>query len=138
MSMKHFKDALDQVWAFPADGSEDHYIDPELIPISDAEADALRQPPPLSVEQRIEALRVGVQEHLDAKARALGYDDIRTAVTYAEEPSVPKFQAEGQAMRAWRSLVWSKCYEVLAQWKAGEIAEPTQAELLALLPVSPL
>jgi len=91
------------------------------------------QPP--TFERRKEALLAAVDAHLNGAARARGYDDIRTAVTYAEEPAVPKFQAEGQAMRAWRSLVYAKCYEVLAAVQSGAMTEPTQEQLLKLLPV---
>lgn len=90
---------------------------------------------PPTFEQRKDALLSAVDAHLNQAARARGYDDIRTAVTYAEEPAVPKFQAEGQAMRAWRSLVYAKCYEVLAAVQSGGMAEPTKEQLLALLPV---
>lgn len=92
-------------------------------------------PSELTVEQRMRLLQLHVQDRLDAQARAIGYDSIFTAVTYAEEPAVPKFQQEGQALRAWRSLVWAKCYELLAQFDAGEIEEPTVQGLLAELPV---
>lgn len=53
------------------------------------------------------AIKAAVQAHLDATALAHDYDSIAIAVTYADEPSVPKYQMEGQAFRAWRSLVWS-------------------------------
>ena len=62
------------------------------------------------------------------------YDDIKAAVTYAEEPAVPLFQAEGRALRAWRSLVWAHCYQVLADALAGTRAIPTAAQLIAELP----
>jgi hypothetical protein len=75
-----------------------------------------------------------VQAFMDAKARERNYDSIATAVTYAEEPAVPRFQAEGQAFRAWRSLVWNKCYEILDAVQAGTQAIPTDEELLAALP----
>ena len=87
------------------------------------------------VEARIAHLRDTVQAHLDAGARALGYDDIKTAVTYADEPAVAKFQVEGQALRAWRSLVWQACYGLLASWQAGEADEPAAEELITMLPV---
>ncbi|QNK67828.1 hypothetical protein [Variovorax sp. PAMC26660] len=90
--------------------------------------------PPLTEAQRIANLRIDVQRHLDAAAVAMGYDDMRNAVTYAEEPAVPRFQNEGRALRAWRSLVWAKCYDVLDEWNAGAIQEPTSAELIAMLP----
>ena len=95
--------------------------------------------PELTFEQRMQLLQQGVQEHLDAQAREMGYDNVFTAVTYADEPAVPKFQAEGQALRAWRSLVWAKCYELLGDFvvatAAGqEVAEPTLAGVVAQLP----
>lgn len=96
------------------------------------------QPVAPPVEQRMAALQAAVQAHLDGQAQALNYDDIRTAVTYADEPAVPKFQAEGQALRAWRSVVWAKCYEILAQWQADQVAEPSSSELIAMLPAPDL
>lgn len=90
--------------------------------------------PPPTIEERANALRNHVQEYLDAMARSLGYDDIRTAVTYAEEPAVPKFQNEGKALRAWRSLVWATCYQLFDEVVAGTTPEPTMDELVGLLP----
>lgn len=75
-----------------------------------------------------------VQDYMDGKARELNYDNIATAVTYAEEPAVPKFQAEGQALRAWRSLVWQKCYEILDDVLAGARDVPSDDDLLKELP----
>lgn len=76
-----------------------------------------------------------VQSHLDTTAQLLGYDSIATAVTYASEAAVSKFQTEGQAFREWRSLVWAHCHAVLAAVVAGERAVPTAEELIAELPV---
>lgn len=82
--------------------------------------------------------QAAVQQHLDAAARARGYDDIRSAVTYAEEPAVPAFQAEGQALRAWRSRVWAACYGILAEVQAGTRSAPASvAELIGELPAAP-
>lgn len=89
-------------------------------------------PPPSPAEVEA-ALKQAVQTMLDAKARALGYDSIFTAVTYADEPSVPKFQQEGIALRAWRSTVWAQCLSMLSNVDAGG-AVPTEAQLLAALP----
>ena len=38
------------------------------------------------------------------------------------------------SFRAWRSAVWAKGYEILAQVQAGERAIPTEEELIAELP----
>lgn len=81
---------------------------------------------------------VAVQAELDRVARGYGYDNMTAAVTYAEEPAVPRFQAEGQALRAWRSLVWEACYAMLAAVRAGDLAVPTEAEVLAALPAAPV
>jgi hypothetical protein len=79
-----------------------------------------------------------VQSLMDAKAQSYHYDDLTTAVTYAEEPSVPKFQEEGQAFRAWRSQVWATAYSILGEVQAGHRSFPTVAEVPSLLPPFPL
>lgn len=78
-----------------------------------------------------------IQAHLDAKAKALGYDNIYTACTYADEPSVPKFQSEGQALRGWRSMVWYEAAGILADVQAGNCAAPSIEELIGGLPSAP-
>lgn len=94
----------------------------------------LQQPPPPTTEQLIAQYRDAVQAHLDGAAKDAGYDDIKTAVTYAEEPSVPKFQAEGQAFRAWRSLVWEYGYAQLDAILAGKRERPPIGEFIGELP----
>jgi hypothetical protein len=88
----------------------------------------------LAEEQLIEKFRAIIQRHLDEAAVRVGYDDIKTAVTYADEPSVLKFQTEGKALRAWRSMVWAYGYEQIDAVKSGARALPTPEELIAELP----
>ena len=99
------------------------------------EQPATPEPHEPTLEERAAALRDGVQKHLDSTAAAYGFDDIRTAVTYAEEPAVPRFQAQGRAFRAWRSLVWDFCYSLQDKVTAGQAEEPTLEQLLPMLPV---
>lgn len=106
----------------------------QLVVPPDLQPCAEPPPPAMSADQKKVALAAKVQEHLDAAAQGLGYDDIRSAVTYADEPAVAKFQAEGRALRAWRSEVWAACYDLLDRWSKGEIPEPTAADVLAALP----
>lgn len=114
-----------------ANGGED-LLPAGSVPISDEEADAIRS---YRTPQQLQAEIVAeVQKHLDETAASLGYDDMKTAVGYADEPAVPKFQADGQALRAWRSLVWDKCYTELARVQAGQRSIPTPAEAIAELP----
>lgn len=66
--MKHYKDPnTNEVYAYEADGSQDEFIKPGLVPISDSDADIIRQ--------------------LNAQAafNALSYADKRRA----EYPSIP-------------------------------------------------
>jgi hypothetical protein len=85
-------------------------------------------------EERVKELTNSVQSYMNTSAKTYGYDSIASAVTYADEASVAKFQTEGQAFRAWRSLVWDKCYKILADWEAGTIPEPSPEEVIAQLP----
>ena len=92
-------------------------------------------PTPADIAHQVQRMLISaVHNHLDAAARSAGYDDIKSAVTYADEPAVPKFQAEGQRFRAWRSLVWAACYAMLDDVLAGTRTVPTVDELLAELP----
>lgn len=44
--MKYYKDAADRVYAYEADGSQDDIIPSDHTPITDAEAEAIRNPLP--------------------------------------------------------------------------------------------
>jgi len=78
-------------------------------------------------------VRTAVQGWLDAAAKARGYDSIATAVTYADEPAVAAYQAEGAAFRAWRSTVWAAVFDSLAAEPDGALDTPA-ATILAGLP----
>lgn len=75
-----------------------------------------------------------VQAKLDGAAIAARYDSIATAVSYAEEPAVAKFQNDGIAFRAWRSKVWAYAYEQLALVLSGGREQPTVEAFLLELP----
>ena len=115
------------------DGAEVDVDSVALTEAEQAEVDAATYTP--TTPQQLQATLVqSIQSHVDAQAVALGYDNIFTAVSYADEPSVPKFQAEGAALRAWRSQVWAACYAYLADVQTGVRAFPTTAEAIAALP----
>lgn len=88
-----------------------------------------------TVEQRIAALKSAIAFHLDAFAQTKGYDNIINAALRAAYPG--PFHEEGIQLAQWMDACWSKGYELLARWSAGEITEPTGAELIALLPPTP-
>lgn len=89
------------------------------------------------LDQLSSTFEQAIQARLDAEARARGYDSIATAVSYADEPAVAKFQEDGRAMRAWRSLVWAYAYQELAKVKVGEREIPALDAFLAELPALP-
>ncbi|RED07004.1 hypothetical protein [Ectopseudomonas oleovorans] len=105
-------------------------IDTSLL-VTKAQKDLLAQQELTTTFER------AIQGHLDAAAKSRGYDSIATAVSYAEEPAVPRFQEDGKAMRAWRSLVWAYAYQELDKVKAGKREIPTLDAFLAELPALP-
>ena len=58
----------------------------------------------------------------------------RKGLDFAVDTGVAKFDDEGRAFWAWRSAVWAKGYEILAQVQAGERDIPSEEELIAELP----
>ena len=95
---------------------------------------AIPEPTVEELQARIQKqLTDAVQHVLDAKAQELLYDSCLSACSYVDT-GFPKFDAEGRAFRSWRSAVWSKGYEILAQVQAGQRAIPTEEQLIAELP----
>lgn len=90
--------------------------------------------PVLTLDEQAAQYEREVQQHLDETAKGYGYDDIKSAVTYADEPAVPRFQAEGLAFRAWRSLCWDYCYSLLDAVQAGTTPLPALEDVIAELP----
>lgn len=90
--------------------------------------------PEPDIESEIKKFEIAIQAHLDGSAREMGYDSIHTAVTYADEDSVEKFQQEGQALRSWRSLVWKYAYDQLSLVTSGQRSKPSIQDFIEELP----
>ena len=118
------------VWA------EKEYINGEIVDKTVATPDHPAPYVPTADEIKQQLVNA-VQAHLDATAKAKGYDNILSAVTYAGDTLIPQFDIEGQAYKAWRSQVWAFCYAYLADVQAGTKPVPTASELIALLPAPP-
>lgn len=86
------------------------------------------------IAQQQASLTAVVQEHLDAVARAKGYDSILSAVSYVGSQI---FGAEAVNFRDWRDAVWKHCYDVEAAVNAGTRSLPQTAELISELPEFP-
>lgn len=108
-----------------------HIIDNEPVRI---EPPPPPPPPPPTEEEIIAGLTAAVQHHLDATARTRNYDGILSLCSYATSTD-PTFSAEGQAGVVFRDACWRRCYEVMAEVKAGVKPVPTAEDLIASLPV---
>lgn len=99
--------------------------------------DAILTAPEMPKEQKEaqiqKQLTDAVQGVLDNKAQELNYDSCLSVCSYIDT-GVSRFDAEGKAFRAWRSAVWEKGYEILAEVQEGRREIPTEEELLAELP----
>lgn len=96
--------------------------DPEQDSLNDTNDGIVNVPPPLSEQEKIKSIEDALQAKLDQEAQSLGYDNIVTVVSYADEPAVPQFQTDGQSFRAWRSKVWAYAYQTLSDFKANVAA----------------
>jgi len=85
------------------------------------------------VRQRIDEIKVAVQNVLDAKAQELDYDDGFTLATYATSTN-ERYKNQANQFIAWRDNVWDKCYEILNAFQSGEIEMPTVEYVLERLP----
>lgn len=110
-------------------GFNDEFVDPQDAVIGSVVDGGTFTAPMPTVADYVTA----VQAKLDAKAQEHHYDGILSACSYAASTN-PRFQPEGQACVAWRDDVWAACYAILAQVQAGQIAQPSVAGLLAMLP----
>lgn len=116
------------------------------LPFADAQAETLFQTVlddhvlPAIVATRalkkvIKTLEVVVQKYLDTTAQAKGYDNIVSACSYASGSVTNPYQVEGLSFLDWRAAVWAHCYTVMTSVQAGTATMPTEAELIAGLPV---
>jgi hypothetical protein len=130
----HWPIFLDDAWAvIELPKSELPGADPDA-PADDFEV-IEEEAPTDSAQRHVAWAKKVMQNELDLVARSKGYDDMFSAVSYAEEDAVPQFQIEGKAMRRWRSLFWAAGYQVLGAVQAGEAEAPlSRAALIALLP----
>jgi hypothetical protein len=87
-----------------------------------------------STSQTQKRLEGAVQNYLDAKAKSLGYDDIRSAISYRGDKN-PQWSAEADALFSWRSDVWTSCIAKQVDVLAGRAPIPTIDDLIASLPV---
>lgn len=91
-------------------------------------------PAPVVAEDEAERLTAVLNAHLDATAGQRRYDNRFTCALRAANPDSP-FHAEGMAFSTWMDECNFTAYQIMAQCRAGQRAIPTDAELIAALPV---
>jgi hypothetical protein len=119
----------------PIDWTKFDHVNGEVVAIPEPEP-APEPVPYIPTAAEIQnQLTNAVQSYMDKKAQEIGYDNLISVITYADEPTVAKFESEGKAFRQWRSLVWAKCYEILLEVQNETRPIPTELELITELPV---
>ena len=101
--------------------------------LTDLGVTVVHEEAPITEEQIQAHLTQVVQNYMDTTVQTRGYDNIHTACTYASSTD-ETFKAEGTACVVWRDTVWRKCYDILAEVKAGTREIPTEEELISELP----
>lgn len=98
---------------------------------------AIPSPLPPSPAQLIASYTAAVQAHLDSVAVSWNYLSILSAASYAAS-TVPQFQAEANALIAWRDAIWVDCYNKQAAIQVGAVPMPASpAAFVAELPTAP-
>ena len=121
--MKRYKNANNEIYAYEDDISEEllnqRIKELGLTPLTQKELDELNKPKEPSLDEiKADFLRQ-IDAILDNEARAHGYDEIKTAVSYAAMPN--EFYEEGKAFFEWRSAVYKYCYGILEKVQRGEL-----------------
>lgn len=88
------------------------------------------EPTPEDVEATLTAV---LNRHLDAVAGQRRYDSRFTCSLRAGFPG--PFQEEGQVFAAWMDACNMAAYQLMAEVKTGSRKVPTEAELIAAMPV---
>lgn len=134
--MKYFLDPITRsVYAYESDEARANLGSPSLIPMTSEEVAAHLNPPLAepTAAQTEAALTAALNRHLDAVAGERRYDSRFTCALRAGFPG--PFQEEGQVFAAWMDACNMSAYQMMAEVKAGSREVPTEAELIAALPV---
>jgi hypothetical protein len=81
---------------------------------------------------KIKRLETAIDNLIEAEVTSRGYKTVDSIAKYTGFTNM--FQAEAEALSVWVASIWVKCYELLGQWQAGTIPEPTEEEVIAQLP----
>lgn len=138
MNMQNWKDPTGQVHGIDAGDPKQLALLARLkadIPGTWVDVTGNWPPAPTQPEQ-LAVLEGAVQQYLDQKARAKGYDSAASCISYLSSSNTT-WAADAKAMNVWRDAVWGFCFTNEAAVKAGTTPMPTAAELMAAIPSAP-
>lgn len=113
------------------------FTDVKVIEVTESEFNLLLKQSEFNNEKPddiIARLEKCLDTHLDNVANAYRYESIRTMVTYATSTH-PTFGKEGKAAVSFRDAVYAHGIKCLADVQNGLRPIPTEAELIAELPL---
>lgn len=117
--MKYFKNSDGQVYAYEADGSQDDWILPGLVPMTDEEVDLHLNPPP--TDEQIRFAAVAVEESWQ-KAELVAISNQLMAIEEAEAgEDVPDLLPGTRAQ-------WLSYRTKIRAWKEGHVDFPDQTK----------
>ena len=91
--MKHYKNSLNEIFAYEADGSQDHIIPEDYVAITDAEADQIRT---ANAQSRFDTL-----DYADKRrAEYPPFTDYLDAVVKDDQAGIAAYIAACQAVKA--------------------------------------
>ena len=77
-------------------------------------------------------LESAIQNYIDSKAQAKGYDSANSCISYLNS-SIPTWKADAVAMNTWRDSVWKAAYTD----QTSATPSTTWTQVQAILPVAP-
>jgi vancomycin resistance protein YoaR len=106
--MKYYKDINNNVYAYEADGSQDHLIGDKVAMTSDEIETHLN--PSITPEQLMQQSKSAVYNLLDQTAQQYDYRNFAEVSQFVNS-NVWKTEANG--LLVWQDAVWTKAYELL-------------------------
>jgi hypothetical protein len=88
----------------------------------------------INSEKIAKSLELALDAHIDSVAQSYRYDSIRTMVTYATSENA-KFGSEGRAAVKFRDACYVKAIQIQEDVQLGQRDSPTEAELIAEMPL---
>ena len=95
---------------------------------------AVPEPEPRTAQDSINQHDTAIENWLDSTVQQRNYKNVESCISY-EGDNNPKYAREAEAVKAWRSAVYTQAEVLIAQYIGGDIsAVPPIEEIIAELP----